>query len=381
MSVAVRQLRVASLRGNFHEGNFGDDALLLACTALLLCRAKSLCVDGKVAYQDERLAGLDAAATTDVLPDLIVYGGGTQFFSFGTPDNMTQRSSRALSLARKIFLPSAYAASFRARARGVHLRRIPKIAIGVGVGPFSDSVSAEATASLLRDMALVWVRDVRSENFCRSHGVKNLVASADLCFTDAFSRVTLPIISLPRPERQAQRVAIILRDWKPLGVDFFRRQIDVARRLRAAGHFVRFIGLSMHDHRYLSEMAAAGEEVLVWDPHKARLEDFWNTLSFQDLIVTSRFHGAIFAILSGTPYVAIEIEPKLVNLREIVPELAEFAVDPSADAGLISKSVAAALAQSDQLLPALRRALSTQRDLARRGEDALKAFFESRMCR
>lgn len=367
----------ASLRGNFHEGNFGDDALLLACTSLLEDRVDHIQFERDVAYRDERIKDTLVDADKPIPPDTIVYGGGTQFFSFSSSAPVV-RHSLLSRVAHKIFSPTSLVESYRARTTAAQNRRTSRIAIGIGVGPFDNSVAAEQAAGLLRKMDLVWVRDAPSEYFCRSNSIPNLVASSDLCFTEAFTQITVLPLEINRTQDGPRKIGIILRDWPTLDAAFFQRQVGLARKLRGAGHDVRFLGLSEHDNRYLTEMAALGERVRVWDPKSERLEDFWALIAKQDLVVTSRFHGAIFALLSTTPFIAIEIEPKLSNLRDMVPELASFAISPSLTVDVMCQTIENLLAQSGSVLPALDRALSEQRVRARAGENALKAYFEAK---
>ena len=190
---------LASLRGNFHEGNFGDDALLLACASLLQGQVKHIQFERNVAYRDERVQDTLAAADEPMQPDMIVYGGGTQFFSFSASAPVVQHSLIS-RVARKLSSPTSLMASYRARTRAAQNRRISKIAIGIGVGPFENSVAAEQAVGLLRQMELVWVRDASSEDFCRNNNIPNLVVSSDLCFTKAFTQITAP----PLDRRQAE---------------------------------------------------------------------------------------------------------------------------------------------------------------------------------
>lgn len=368
---------LASLRGNFHEGNFGDDALLLACASLLQGEVKHIQLERTATYRDERMQDILAATAVPIPPELIVYGGGTQFFSFSSSAPVVQHSLIS-RLAHKLISPASLLASYHARTRAAQNRRISKIAIGIGVGPFGNSVAAEQAVGLLRQMDLVWVRDASSEDFCRSNSIPNLVTSSDLCFTEAFTQITTPPLDRKPSEGRPRKIGIILRDWPALDADFFQRQVALARKLRVSGHEVRFLGLSEHDHRYLTETAALGETVSVWDAKTVQLEDFWAIIAEQDLVVTSRFHGAIFALLSTTPFIAIEIEPKLSNLRDMVPELGTFAIDPSTDVDTMHHAVETLLAQREEVLPALDRALTEQRTRARAGEDALKSYFEDK---
>ena len=70
------------LRGNFEEGNFGDDALLVA--NVLLARRYNFIVSllgAPSPYADDRFVP-NSALEADIRPPcLIQYGGGTQFFS------------------------------------------------------------------------------------------------------------------------------------------------------------------------------------------------------------------------------------------------------------------------------------------------------------
>lgn len=367
---------LASLRGNFHEGNFGDDALLLACSSLLQGQVKRIQFERNVAYRDERMQETLAADDVPTQPDMIIYGGGTQFFSFSAPAAQHSLISRVV---RKLSSPTSLMASYRARAMIAQNRRISKIAIGIGVGPFENSVAAQQAVGLLRQMELVWVRDASSEDFCRNNNIPNIVASSDLCFTEAFTHITKPPLDSRLAEDRPRKIGIILRDWPALDADFFQQQVALARKLRASGHEVRFLGLSKHDDRYQAEMAALGEIVNVWDSKSERLEDFWAVIAKQDLVVTSRFHGAIFALLSATPFIAIEIEPKLRNLRDMVPELGAFAIAPSTTVDAMCQAVESILGRRESVLPALDRALSEQCSRARVGEEALKTYFEAKL--
>jgi polysaccharide pyruvyl transferase WcaK-like protein len=366
---------LACLRGNFHEGNFGDDALLLASSSLLRGRIKQIKFERKVAYCDERV---QRTFTGDhsMEPDMIVYGGGTQFFSFAAPVVQHSFISR---LARKLSSPTSLMASYRARTRAAQNRRIPKIAIGIGLGPFENPVAAEQTADLLRKMDLVWVRDAYSESFCRDNNIRNFVASSDLCFTEAFAQIIAPPLCRRPAVDRPRKISIILRDWPTLDAHFFERQVALARKLRNAGHEVRFLGLSKHDKSYLTEMATQGETVRVWDADSERLEDFWTVIAEQDLVVTSRFHGAIFALLSATPFIAIEIEPKLRTLRDMVPELGDFAIAPRTTVNTMHQAIETLVGRGESVLPALDRALSKQRTRARAGEEALGAYFSGKL--
>lgn len=368
------------LRGNYHEGNFGDDALLLACIFLLRDQTRRIQLERKAAYQDNRLKNIVVPGKGKTPPNLVVFGGGTQFFSFSMSSKDVQYS-RISRFTKKILSPTSLLASFRARIAAAQYRQLPKIALGIGVGPFELPLAGEQTVELLRQMELVWVRDPTSEKFCRNHNIPNLVNASDLCFTPAFSQIAQPLGHRATPHDRPRRIGIVLRDWPSLDAHFFQRQVALARKLRACGHQVRFLSLSMQDNRYMTKMRELRERVIVWDATSGTLEEFWHTIAEQDLVLTSRFHGAIFALLSRTPFISIEIEPKLKNLRFMVPELGAYAITPSTNVDNMYLKVDELLAKKQSLLPALDKAVSKQRSLARTGEEALKTYFAAKKLR
>lgn len=373
--------RLIALRGNYHEANFGDDALLLAAHALLEGPGREIVVDGVVAYRDERLAGLRSRVAERERADLIVYGGGTQFFDFGCPGEADAVRPVTLSrrILRKLANPNEFLVGLRSRRRFRRDRQTPTIGIGLGIGPFAlgVTVAKAAVAELVRRMKMVWVRDAASTAFCRQHGVETSVAGADLCFTDAFSRaVRFAQTPLPRADGASPRVGIVLRDWPDLGPDFFERIIEVARGLRSRGIVVRFLSFAPSDRAYLNALSVAGEEVLAWHAGYGPIETFWEEIAAHDLLVTSRFHGGIFALLSGRPFLALNIEPKLASLAAMVPELTNLLLPPEASADEVVQHILTALPAAEDAKPALIAALARQRALAATGESALKTFFE-----
>jgi len=151
----------------------------------------------------------------------------------------------------------------------------------------------------------------------------------------------------------------------------------VARQLRSLGVDVRFLAFAPSDRAYLSALSTAHEKVMAWHAGYGSIEAFWAEIAAHDLLVTSRFHGAVFALLSGRPFIAIDIEPKLASLAAMVPELSNVLVQPDASVDAMVENILAALSASETAKPVLVAALNHQRALAARGESALIAFLES----
>lgn len=368
--------RLILLRGNYSEANFGDDALLIASYVLLHGQGRSIVVDGGFSYQDQRLAGLRSRNAQHEKADLIVYGGGTQFFDFGndTDHHVTilRQIVRIITNPKKIFI------DLLSRLRFHRNRRIPVIGIGLGIGPFATTAAEMVTAELIQRMKMVWVRDEAASAFCSKNAVNNSVAGADLCFTEAF-RKTVQFVDRPphTAHGQSRRVGIVLRDWFNLGPDFFERMIVVARQLRSHGIEVRFLSFAPSDCTYLGALAEANEEVLAWHAGYGSIETFWTEIASHDLLVTSRFHAGIFALLSSKPFISINIEPKLASLASMVPELPNLLLAPDDKVEVMVKQILAVLSIAAYAKPFLIAALDRQRALAAKAESALKTFLET----
>ena len=97
-----------------------------------------------------------------------------------------------------------------------------------------------------------------------------------------------------------------------------------------------------------------------------------------DLIVTARFHGAVFAVLGETPFLAIAIEPKLELIRDWGPsnDTPEAIMPATADPALITQRILAAVGEIESRRETTRAMLQEQRRLAAVGERFLANYFD-----
>lgn len=358
------------LRGNYAEGNFGDDALAVAAERLLMPHARRILTDGEVAYKDPQLDRALPRKGNDERFDAIVYGGGTQFFSFEY-NQAEGPSSLSHRLLRKLTHPSSLIESYRARRKLSIESRTPLMAIGFGVGPFVENDPAErAVAILLKRMKLVWVRDNASMEFCERHGIETALRSSDLCFTTAFTKAVRRPLHTPKTVNAQRQIGLILRDWRAWNDTYFEAVIEAARRLREQGLEPKFFSLSSSDVRFLSVLQRNGESAISWRGDAGGLGSFWAAIAQMDLVVTARFHGAVFSVLSETPFLAISIEPKLDSVQQWAPrsQVPHLMVQPVADPELIKWSILNALDQMDQRRVATQTMLKEQCRLAMIGE-------------
>jgi len=307
------------MRGSYGEGNFGDDTLMLATHALLR----------RAFEMDEIAVALGASSTADAathatkhLPGaafvpyrggagarLEVWGGGTQWCSF---PRTAARSPLPARLARRFRQPVGSAAYALRRLDAKARPPISSAAVGVGIGPFADEARELASAQQLRRTQFLAVRDAVSKGHCDSWGLDRVVFGADLCFVDHWwTRQGAVSRSAGTPTRS---IGVIVRDW-PHDTDgdtYATPLLRATAALRAEGLRVDFISFSPKaDAGWRRELGRAGERIVEWGPDAGSVDEFLQQQANYDCLVSSRYHGAIFGALVGTPVICVDIEPKL----------------------------------------------------------------------
>lgn len=317
-----------AIKGAYGYGNFGDDALMIAVSEVVnrvWPSADYFFVGNKADYVSKLLPGVRLVASTDPVSetaDLTVYGGGTQFYSFPLTYQI-----KSISLVRRILNNLR---SPKALWRKI-LRRIPtisalaggqaRIAIGIGLGPFVENSEQLAGARrVFSRLEFVSVRDVASYEICKEWECENLSLGADLCYLpglwDGYS-------SQPKlaSGKRAERIGVIVRDWPHSmeGDSYADALFEVVATLRSQGREVQFVCFAEdQDPVWVTRLDQEGEDFLSWQPEKDTVARFLSALSTFDLLVTSRYHGAVFSSLIGKPVVCIEVEPKLRLVSELL---------------------------------------------------------------
>lgn len=297
--------------GSYGIGNVGDVALLASAFRVLRqsFRAEDIavvCPD--LPYLRRAVPGatlLDPSGADVIRGDLVVYGGGTQFFAFSKA-RLFQRVVRAatspLSMGRRLLRKAA-------RQRW----RFERAAcLGIGIGPFVAGAAEELrTRELFRTMGFVAVRDQESLRLCERWGVHHATLRSDLCFADQ----TLAGALSPRKEtRKPGAVAAVVRDWphSAEGAAYIEPLLETADRLTRRGKPVTFFSFCPGDDEPLNRrLRRDGYEVVAWDPERDDIAAFVQQLAEYRIIVTARYHGAIFAALMGRACICVEVEQKL----------------------------------------------------------------------
>lgn len=314
------------IRGGYGLYNFGDDALIVALYQYLMNNGLSkkdvalMCVPSNYLNQqlDNPLLIDYNTIKSDISIEHLIYGGGTQFYSFDSQNARKVRDillKNPLSIFEKIknriilYRRSKYVENkFNIANYASHIYQI-----GVGVGPFSktDSAVENKTADLFKKSDFVSVRDVFAFNKCKDWGVTNVSQSPDLCYI-------MDVSAYSNKSNSIKNIAVIVRDWNHTGADKYYTQVSkFVEEYRRLGYHVQYISLDKKmDIYWMKFFKDKNEDYIQWDSDIMTFDNFYKKLSGFELVITARFHGAIFASMMGIPFITIEVEQKLRMVAE-----------------------------------------------------------------
>ncbi|MGI9887706.1 polysaccharide pyruvyl transferase family protein [Vibrio chagasii] len=290
------------IEGAYGEKNFGDDALLKVIydkvvsefdSEDILIRSKTKVMD----YPLVELIGESIVKTVDDTRDLkaenIIYGGGTQFFFFKKSSSLRHKISMAISnpyliwifFQRRLF-------KYRIDAKSHY--------VGVGIGPFEDESKLEQLKGHFENYDSFFVRDKVSERYALKLGIDRVQRYTDICFSEDYNNIL-------KKRNKVSKIAVILRDWPHSNSNF---TASVLNEKLSNEDGIEYIILG-NDLTLEKELKSLGLKFKSYDPNKEDFLDFIKYLNNFDLIVTSRYHGAIYSVLLEIPCIALSIEPKL----------------------------------------------------------------------
>jgi polysaccharide pyruvyl transferase CsaB len=321
------------IAGSYGQGNTGDEAILAALLAGLRARRPGLhlqVVSGDAAataaqHGVEALYWGDWAGIAEALDaaDLLILGGGGIFFDYWGFDPRRLLENEAPDLAHYASFPLLAGLAGR-----------PLLICAVGVGPLFTPEGREAVRLAFALAARASVRDTGSKALLEEIGVPGgrVEVTADPAFSlvpagEARAKELLaglglgerPLLGVtPRP----WDVAVSQEAWEtglaaalagfaqPAGAQIllipFHAGYDDAslerlrEKLRAAGMSA---GMSAGDVRILPPGCSPQEIAAV--------------IGRCDLLVGLRLHSILFALLSGTPAVALAYDPKVRSLARL----------------------------------------------------------------
>ncbi len=314
------------IRGGYGLYNFGDDALIVALYQYLINNGLSkedvalMCVPSKYLHRqlDNPLLIDYNAIKSDISIDHLIYGGGTQFYSFNSQNSKKLKElllknpfdifqkirNRIIIYYRKRFIENKF--EIADYAKNIYQ-------IGIGVGPFmsKNSKIENKTADLFRRSKYLSVRDEFSYAKCKEWGAHNFVQSPDLCYIMDISKYQMNRVSV-------RKIAVIVRDWNHTGAsEYYDKVSSFVEEYRIKGYEVQYISLDKKSDKFWTKfLNAKNENFIQWDSDKMTFENFYEKLSQFDLVITARFHGAVFASMMNIPFITIEVEQKLRMIAE-----------------------------------------------------------------
>lgn len=313
------------VKGAYGEANFGDDALMCTIENFFLEKVLSVKVSfcgNSSNYCRRLLRGadyVDVNSDSKEEADVLIYGGGTQFFLFSS-----NKGSFYLKLFLKLLVSNPAMLVRKVRNRLTEKRPVTaksSVGLGLGLGPFNpDNDRVEHVKSLVRRMDMLFVRDEKSLSYCKEWGLENVGEGADICYSRFLNYNTGRINgNTNNREKRRKKIGIIVRDWKYKngGGDYrevLMAMVDEQKEGPYEYTFIIFSGLL--DVEWKRVVQEHGYASLEWDPMNQNINDFMDTLNDFDGFITARYHGGVMASILNKPVVCIEIEPKLRILAE-----------------------------------------------------------------
>jgi len=296
------------IRGGYGLGNFGDDALMIQIYKKLI---ENGFTNNDIAfncyyseYLDVLIPGLNFIDIHDknFSCQYLIYGGGTQFYSF---------EKRKIDISRIFKIIVKKVSPFLKKNEWNK-----SYAFGIGLGPFHDKFKLKEidTKQLFKKMDRIWTRDPKSLELCEKWRLNNVNNGTDICNVreiNAKSNIDL----------SSNRIGLVLRDWKDkeMGDLYYKAVKDLISNLLERNFNLKLIIFSnCKDEYWKSYFVDRGLDFKIWNPQiKGSYEMFISFLSSFDLIITSRYHGAIYASILNVPFITIGIEQKLEMISDL----------------------------------------------------------------
>ncbi|HGY1288714.1 TPA: polysaccharide pyruvyl transferase family protein [Raoultella ornithinolytica] len=316
------------IRGAYAPGNIGDDVLMVSVINIIkeIIPEKQI----SVGVEHPELAknynpSIDwIHIKKPICADVVVFGGGGQFFSFNPPPHVKQG---AFSKISKSFKAQENIITAIERMIVPFLGAIDKIylpkklaAFCIGLGPFDNQGKGYQRAiEIINKCDYISVRDDKSLEYCQMLGFNKAVE-----FTDPtlLSNIWYPEENAKPYYNKNGYISIVLRDWPhdQNGQDFIEGLIKYGKALASRGEKVRFV--SVYKEREL-ELIKNNDTIewLVWDAGKYSIVEFMDEfITKSEVIISSRAHGVLLPASLCVPTIAVAIENKLFKVHDMIPE-------------------------------------------------------------
>ncbi|MBJ2174581.1 polysaccharide pyruvyl transferase family protein [Aureibaculum sp. A20] len=195
--------------------------------------------------------------------------------------------------------------------------KIPKLlgtkfgGIGLGIGPYYHKKTMKLHRQILKSFSVLGVRDHNSYEIAKSMKIKNLYQSNDLS-------IGYDKLPLENANADSSEIIICPRSYhhKPEFEKHIDELIKLAGFLEENGYITHWIFLQ-HDSEELMFKLRGKFKITIWNPFKLSISSFIELFKNVHVVFSSRMHSLFIAGLVNTPFVAIELHPKLKYASEL----------------------------------------------------------------
>lgn len=332
------------LKGAYGPGNLGDDVLLICMINILKKHFQPSHI--AIGVEDiKRASEIDSTVTwlnykEPCKADILVYGGGGQFFSFlDGNESADQVDKGILSKVYSFINENKNPVNAITRLAISRLGAIENLVLAktvasycIGVGPFeTKGKGMDRLRKFIKVVDYCTVRD----NTSKSHIVNEGIGGDEvLVYSDpSFDRYNWMPISKPSTADEEGYISYIVRHW-PYSPDG-KLAIDVmimhAKSMRSLGHKVRLVSLHPDKDKELIKREE-GFEWLLYEVGNMGVEQFLDDLvGGSSLISSARAHGVWLATVLGFPVLSVGIENKLLEVHKSLSSCSEYTEAKSLD--------------------------------------------------
>ncbi len=315
------------IKGAYGPANIGDDLLLMVTRELLIKAFPTATLYttftepelGKKVYPDLNFIERVDVESSDI--DLVVHGGGGQFFSFadssqkgGFDPLIVRLAKRALSAKGRKRIAGGIKSVFK-KQHVVGGNAISRVGIGMGVGPFVPNSRREDEAKEILDtMGFITVREnasLKDYNRVCDKGLAKL--GCDLSLYRHHWIEDDRLIEIRNSVSGRKCVGICMRSWHQADLQdkVCEVLISYIEHLKANGWDVLLLGICWDTDAHWMQSLPECEQ-LNYMPTEGGIKDYLAELKKRvSVVVSARAHVTILSSQVGIPTISIPIERKL----------------------------------------------------------------------
>ncbi|MFP0452435.1 polysaccharide pyruvyl transferase family protein [Klebsiella quasipneumoniae] len=316
------------IRGAYAPGNIGDDVLMLSVINIVKKVVPEKFISVGVEHPSlarKYNSNIDwIHIKKPISADVVVFGGGGQFFSFNPPpgvkSSLISKVIKSIKAQENLF--TAIERLKVSSCGGLDKIYIPRklAAFCIGLGPFDNHGKGyQRAVEIINKCDYVSVRDDKSKSYCKMLGNESVSEFTDpTLLSDIWypNQIKKPYYS------DKGYISIVLRDWPhdKNGQDFTKELIKFGNYLINNGEKVRFV--SVYKERE-EDLIAKNDNIdwLVWDARNYSIVEFMNEfVGNSEVIISSRAHGVLLPASLGVPTIAVAIENKLLKVHDMISD-------------------------------------------------------------